>query len=185
MDHIYIYEGQFKQGDEGFPLIREAAVRYCLENQLDYDVENTGIIREAKGKPYFTDIPLEFSLTHSGQRWMCMFSGVPCGLDLQEVRDCDHEGISARFYGNDEQKYVKDKGLAGFFDIWVRKEAFCKCCGTGFFADMPETADKDGLKDQIVWQGAVYYFTEIPLTEELKCVYCSNEKKDVEMRLLG
>ena len=77
MDHIYIYEGQFKQGDEGFPLIREAAVRYCLENQLDYDVENTGIIREAKGKPYFTDIPLEFSLTHSGQRWMCMFSGVP------------------------------------------------------------------------------------------------------------
>lgn len=42
-------------------MIKEAARRYALENDLNLDLEQAEIVREEKGKPYFADLPLEFS----------------------------------------------------------------------------------------------------------------------------
>ena len=61
MNHIYLYEGPFEKGDKGYPMIKEAARRYALENDLNLDLEQAEIVREEKGKPYFADLPLEFS----------------------------------------------------------------------------------------------------------------------------
>lgn len=84
INSIYVYDGQFKHGDEGFDMIKRAAAMYCRENNIEFDAEKSDITRDEKGKPYFTDMNLEFSLSHTGQLWMCMFSGRPCGLDIQE-----------------------------------------------------------------------------------------------------
>ncbi|WP_419022934.1 4'-phosphopantetheinyl transferase family protein [Emergencia sp.] len=185
MNSIYLYEGPFEKGDKGFPMIKEAAKRHAMENNLNFDFDQAQIVREEKGKPYFADIPLEFSLTHSGQLWMCLFSGKPVGLDLQQVKSLEYEKIADRQYTKEEQHYVRLWGLAGFFDVWVRKEAFCKCTGQGLFTEMPSMADENhDLCEEIIWQGKTYCFTEIPMADDLKCVVCSGEKMDIETRIL-
>lgn len=186
MNSIYIYDGNFEQGDKGFPLIKAAAGAFCAEKGLNFDVSGAEILREEKGKPYFADIPVEFSLTHSGKLWMCMFSDKACGLDLQVVKDCKFEGIANRQYTAEEQHYVELWGLEGFFDVWVRKEAFCKLTGQGIFSDMPSmVSEKADLLEEISWNGKTYFLTEIPISPELKCAVCTEEKEPVEMRVLG
>lgn len=180
MDSIYIYDGRFKHGDAGFPMIKSAAAQYCAENGIEFDPERAEILRDEKGKPYFTDLAVEFSLSHTGTMWMCLFSDKPCGLDLQLIRDCDHEAISRRFYQEDEQQYVAENGREGFFDIWVRKEAYCKMTGEGMFGDMPSA-----LSDSGEYKGTAYCFTEIEISDDLKCAVCSSEAVNVEMRVLG
>ena len=165
-------------------MIKEAARRHTLEDGLDFDFDRVQIVREEKGKPYFVDVPLEFSLTHSGQLWMCMFSQAPCGIDLQHVKDAEYEKIAGRQYSQEEQHYVKLWGLTGFFDVWVRKEAFCKCTGQGFFSEMPSMVDREhNLCESVTWQGKQYCLTEIPIADDLRCAVCSGEKMDIEMRI--
>lgn len=192
MNRIYIYDGQFEQGEDGWPMIKAAASIYGGEAGLDDDFEAAEILREEKGKPYFVDIPVEFSLTHSGQLWMCMFSSKPCGLDLQVVKDCRFEEIAARQFTAEEQHYVELWGLEGFFDIWVRKEALCKLTGQGIFSEMPsvvsESADLlEHVSAAAAGDGdsAEYWFTEIEISPELKCAVCTGEQTEVEMRILG
>ena len=46
MNHIYLYEGPFEKGDKGYPMIKEAARRYALENDLNLDLEQAEIVRD-------------------------------------------------------------------------------------------------------------------------------------------
>ena len=55
--HLDVYKRQFEKGDKGYPMIKEAARRYALENDLNLDLEQAEIVREEKGKPYFADLP--------------------------------------------------------------------------------------------------------------------------------
>lgn len=185
MQHIYIYDGPFEKGEKGWPMVRRAAAAYCSEMKLDLPVLDCEIIREEKRKPYFVDMPLEFSLTHSGQLWMCAFGQSPCGLDLQEVKDCRFEEIAVKHFTKEEQHYVELWGIEGFFDVWVRKEAFCKCTGQGFFSKMPSVIDENtNPAGMICWNGAGYWMKEIAIAPDLKCAVCSRSEGPVEMRML-
>lgn len=186
LSSIYLYEGPFERGEKGYGLIRQAAVRYCGEAGLDYPVQEGQILRGEKGKPYFADIPLEFSLSHSGILWMCMVSQQPCGLDLQHVKECKFEEISRRLYLPEEQHYVELWGLEGFFDIWVRKEAFAKCVGEGIFANLPSVVNKTGdLYKEVKWNDREYFFTEITIAPDIKCAVCTDDEAKVGMRMLA
>ena len=153
---------------------------------MPYDFSEIEICRTEKGKPFFVDVPVSFSISHSGMMWMCLFSSRPCGLDLQEVEtDRDWEAISRRYYTEEERHYVELWGIEGFYDIWVRKEAFGKCIGQGFFMDMPSMVDEAAeLKDSVEHDGAVYYFDSIEMLPEVKCAVCTMERKTIVMRVL-
>ncbi len=186
MSSIYIYDGPFERGDGGYPLIKEAAARYAAEKGLDFDFYKGDIQRSDKGKPFFVDGPVEFSLSHSGIMWMCMLSHRPCGLDLQVMKDCDYEKLAQRFYTPQECHYVELWGQDGFFDVWVRKEAFAKCTGKGFFSHMPSMADENtDLVSSVEHGGVTYYFEEVEISPEMKCAVCTTEKDTVELRILG
>lgn len=185
MSRIYLYDGPFEKGEAGYPLVQLAGERYAQEMGLNYDFSSAQICREEKGKPYFVDIPLEFSLSHSGQMWMCIVSDSPCGLDLQQIRACSFEAVASRQYSEEEQHYTALWGIEGFFDIWVRKEAFVKCTGQGLFSHMPSVAGKDGdLCRTVRWKGKQYFFTDIDIGPELRCSVCSEKELSIEMRLL-
>ena len=184
LSSIYIYDGPFEKGEKGYGLIRQAAVRYCGEAGVDYPVLEAEILREVKGKPYFVDIPLEFSLSHSGALWMCMVSQQPCGLDLQHVKDCKHEEIARRLFTEEEQHYVALWGQEGFFDVWVRKEALCKCTGQGIFSDMPSVVSKNSdLMGVVSWHDREYFFTEIEIAPDIKCAACTDDEAPVVIRV--
>lgn len=186
MSRIYLYEGEFPRGDDGFDMIKAAAELYAKEKDLQYPFAEAQIIREEKGKPYFSNIPIEFSLSHSGILWMCMFADMPCGLDVQEVKECAYEKIADRYYTTREQHYVKLWGLKGFFDIWVRKEALGKCTGRGFFSEPPDLADENHeLYSSVLYEGTLYYFTEIIISEDIKCAVCTTRETEIETRVLA
>lgn len=189
MNTIYIYDGVFEKGEKGYPLIKAGAEAYCREREISADFAEAEIQRTEKGKPYFTGVPVEFSLSHSGLLWMCMFSDKPCGLDLQEVKDCRFEDIAKRHFSEAEQHYTELWGIDGFFELWVRKEAFGKMTGEGLFSDMPEmVSGKCDLLSEVVWNGVTYYFTEIFIAPELKCAVCTGNQvnsEEIEMRVLG
>jgi 4'-phosphopantetheinyl transferase len=181
MEAIYIYDGDFATGDAGFPLIRMAAARHCLELSRKFNPARAEIIREEKGKPYFVDVPLEFSLTHSGSLWMCMFAESPCGLDLQVMRNLDYEKIACRYFHQDEVQAIMEGGQEAFFEIWVRKEAYCKMTGEGMFGEsMPSV-----LADSGTWNGRPYRFTEIEISDDMKCAVCTEAEPDIQLRVLA
>lgn len=189
MKQIYIYDGSFDKGDAGWILVREAAARYGWELHLPYDFEGSSIERTDRGKPFFVDIPVEFSLSHSGAMWMCMFSNQPCGLDLQVVeKDRDWQAVCKRRYTAEEQHYVDLWGVEGFYEIWVRKEAFGKCTGSGIFSDMPAMVDENlDLCKTVVYDSVTYGFEEVIILPEVKCAYCmaGEDKAPAELRILG
>lgn len=181
MNSVYIYDGDYKTGKEGEHLVRLAAARHCLEAGLDFDPRSAEIVRDEKGKPYFAEVPLEFSLTHSGKLWMCMFSDAPCGLDLQLMKECDYERLADRWFLPGEADYVKEIGEEGFFQIWVRKEAYCKMTGEGLFGgEMP-----DVLADEGRCGGRPYAFVEIEISDEMKCAFCTSGDREYELRILA
>lgn len=187
MNQIYVYDGSFDRGDLGWMLVREAAARYGWELDLPYDFEEAEIVRTGNGKPFFVDIPVAFSLTHSGVMWMCMFASVPCGLDLQVVEsDRDWEAVCRRRYTAEEQHYVKLWGIEGFYDIWVRKEAFGKCTGRGIFSEMPSMVDEDyELCKTVEQEDTTYYLESVAISPDMKCAYCTTVEEPVELRILG
>ena len=189
MKQIYIYEGPFEKGDKGWPLIREAARRYGWEMNLPYDFEIAEIERTEKGKPFFVDIPVEFSLTHSGSMWMCMFADGPCGLDLQLVEpERKWEVIKRNWYKEEEKHYVDLWGVEGFYEIWVRKEAFGKCTGHGIFSEMPPMVDENyDLCQSVEFEGVTYGFQVLDIMPEVKCAYCmaGTDIEAAELRILG
>lgn len=78
------------------------------------------------GKPYFPAFPqLHFSITHSGDTWMCAFGDAPLGLDYQIARPCRKEALSRRFFHPLEQEYLKAHPDA-FFPLWSAKESYIK-----------------------------------------------------------
>lgn len=206
MNCIYIYDGHFEKGEAGWPLIKGAAARYAGE--LGLNLEGVGeafgggaeslegveeafggveICRTDKGKPFFPDLPIEFSLSHSGMMWMCMFSQSPCGLDLQIVEEHrDYDNIARKRFTKEEQHYVGLWGREGFYEIWVRKEAFGKCTGQGIFSPMPSMVDEHAdLKSLLEWDNLTYYMTSLDISPEMKCAYCTMEEGQTELRILG
>lgn len=187
MGALYVYEGFFEKGEGGYPLIQSAAAATLAEQGIEADEEMLKIAREEKGKPYFPHSNLQFSLSHSEALWLCYFCESRCGLDLQVVKECAFEKIAAERFSSREQHYVELWGEEGFFALWVRKEAFCKCTGQGIFSEMPELVDSDmEFLPQVTWQNQTYYLQEIPIGAEIKCAVCSEKAiGETEMRLLG
>lgn len=188
MNRIYLYEGPFERGDAGWNLVRRAAMSYGWEGNLPYDFAGSEICRTDRGKPFFVDLPVEFSLSHSGMMWMCMFSQAPCGLDLQQVETGrDITGISKRLYTIEEQHYVDLWGIEGFYEIWARKEAFGKCTGRGIFSEMPSMVDEQSeLCDQVEYDGVIYGLWGVEICPDVKCAYCmaDSHSEPAELRVL-
>ncbi|MBR5539735.1 MAG: 4'-phosphopantetheinyl transferase superfamily protein [Clostridia bacterium] len=73
------------------------------------------------GKPYFKDVPLYFSISHSGNTVICAISDREIGADVEKVREIPR-GVAMRFFTERERQ-------CDFFEIWTKKEAYGKCIG--------------------------------------------------------
>ena len=82
-----------------------------------------------RGKPFFPDSPLHFSLTHSGALAAALLSGAPCGVDLERVRPEVAQRMRARCLNEREQAEAPD-----FFACWTKKECIAKLDGSGMTA---------------------------------------------------
>lgn len=163
---LFLHDGPYNRGERGYSLLRERALLFATEAfpALDPEAIRQGEIRKGPGgKPYFPSLPIHFSLSHSQRIWMCAYSTQPCGLDVQAMEDVRHQALADRFFTASEQAYVEEHGPQGFFQLWVRREAFGKYTGEGFFGPRPDLVQDGQLVDRVRWQGTSLWLHEIPL----------------------
>ncbi|MCI8464356.1 MAG: 4'-phosphopantetheinyl transferase superfamily protein [Lachnospiraceae bacterium] len=103
------------------------------------------IARTKRGKPYFPEQPdLHFSISHSGDFWVCAFSERPVGVDIQKhVKRAGESQTQAaarlarmaeRFFHPEETAWVMEYPYKRFFQIWTAKESYVKYTGEGIGA---------------------------------------------------
>lgn len=100
------------------------------DGRVILEIEN-----QADGKPYLPDYrDLFFSISHSGDYVGCVLAEDEVGLDIQQIRCCNHERMMKRFHENEITVYnnlIPDFKEKFFFDMWAAKEAYVKFTGKG------------------------------------------------------
>ena len=88
------------------------------------------------GKPRVVGSALEVSISHSGA-WVALAvtSGAPVGVDVEEVRGTDVDGLAGICFSPEEltvfQSLPAEVRQGAFFTYWARKEAVLKATGKG------------------------------------------------------
>ncbi|MBQ5390650.1 MAG: 4'-phosphopantetheinyl transferase superfamily protein [Clostridia bacterium] len=135
--------GDRKRTLAGHLLILGAAKELC-------GVSDPTILRTPAGKPYFADLPIKFSLSHSEEKVILAVSDREIGADIERMRPCSL-GVAKRFFTAKEQVYVFGKApgeadfalpkaeqdsalLNRFYEVWTKKEAYGKFVGSGLAA---------------------------------------------------
>ena len=168
-------------------LIRQ--VQQFLPELAESDLD---IQRTEKGKPFivYSDsgraVPDVFvSVSHSGGYWACVVSASACGLDLQEMRPAAAERLAERFFTPQEERYIKEAGLSGFYELWTRREALAKYTGLGFFGmsgDRPVLVDSEGQPaEYVIWAGKTVVFHKLQAPEGFMAVWCHEKENEGEM----
>ena len=91
------------------------------------------IARTKLGKPYFTDSPLHFSISHTPNHVFCVLSDRPVGIDAEEKDRQIRPELAEKLLSPKEMELytqAADPRLA-LLIFWVLKEALGKCTGEG------------------------------------------------------
>lgn len=151
------------------------------------------VLRDPKGKPYFEGCNgIFFSISHSENWWGCLMADEKVGFDLEAIRyRKNFEGIAARFFTEEEHQYVVRNGLSGFFEIWVRKEAYVKYLGTGLSEGLRtfSVATKETLLQEVRIHRQIdskesYILGLSEISSELKAAYCCKSGNAISQTIL-
>lgn len=113
------------------------------------------IATASKGKPYFENDPVHFSITHTKRHVFCALSERPVGIDAEETDRKISLLLAEKILSENEKKQYdraedKQKALLTF---WVLKEAAAKSTGEGihgypnqtdFSLNDPRVTQRDG-----------------------------------------
>lgn len=178
--YLYVYEG-FSGGPDRKKhtedLILKAIEQFAGETGFSYENLSGGIYRTEKGKPYFKEIPVEFSVSHTEDIWVCLIStGVhPVGVDIQKYKDIRHARVAERYFTDDETTYLQANGSDAFFKIWTRKEAFAKYTGRGLTRELKNIST---LKNNNV------EFIDFEIKAGITGSCCVKEKEELCIRMI-
>ncbi|MBE6821090.1 MAG: 4'-phosphopantetheinyl transferase superfamily protein [Ruminococcaceae bacterium] len=145
-------------------LCRKGVSEFCgiAENEI-------AIGYTAAGKPYAEGLPVNFSISHSGDYAVCAVSGSEIGIDVEKIRTV-HPRAHEKFCTESEARYVNGEEN-GFFKLWTLKEAYFKCTGTGLGADIKDVSfEING--SEITCSEKGYEFSFFPVNEDYICSIC-------------
>lgn len=119
------------------------------------DGELPQILTTDRGKPYFADSPLCFSITHTQNHAFCALSDQNIGIDAEELTQKIDPRLALKILSPDElaqYEAAADKNRA-LLTFWVLKEAAAKLSGQGlrgypnhtnFSLDDPRVTETEG-----------------------------------------
>ena len=177
---LFIHEGRPGQTDAQVKL---AAAVYAEKTGIALSDELI-IERTEKGKPFFVnDQNVYFSVSHSGDMWVCLMADSPVGVDIQEVRTARTEELAQRYFTEQEKHYVDLWGEEGFYDLWVRKEALVKYFGLTMAQGISgfEVAKNGDLPGEVCIGDEPVKLTAIEMGPYVKCAYAHSKDEEVEI----
>ncbi len=126
---IKLYKSEILDGerdsDASRRLINLCAAELC-------GAKNPTVLCTESGKPYFAELSVKFSVSHSGGRVILAVSDKEIGADIQKINPRAMR-VAERFFTESECEYVGGE-VQRFFEIWTKKEAYGKWLGGGFIA---------------------------------------------------
>ena len=129
-----------KPADRNRYILCRATLRRILASELGVLPVDIKFLRNQQGKPYLSQYPLQFNISHSNDRLLIALAhDRALGVDIEFRRDnLQMNAITKRFFSPDEQAVFQTSKnpRATFFDIWSKKEAYVKALGTGIFQDL-------------------------------------------------
>jgi len=109
-------------------IVTEFFLLKCLLSITEDIAIPLNIQTNENGKPYIPGCPWKFSISHCGDVLTVAVSDFDVGIDCEEeVSEDKVEGISKRFFSDEEQSYCTDANT--FTEIWTKKEAYAKMMG--------------------------------------------------------
>ena len=113
------------------------------------------ILRSEKGRPYLEGgSSFDFSISHTGNLWLCAVSDQQTGLDVEAADRQIHnmKAISRRFFSPEEQVPENndcrpDASDRAFLELWTRKEAFIKFLGEGILYGSSSLCTQTALQE--------------------------------------
>lgn len=134
-------------------------IRFCtlsgLRSELAEPIPLTYRYGE-RGKPYFENIPLFFSISHSGEYVLCAVSRRELGADIQKIQSADVLKLAKRFFSESECRTLEGceshrERQRLFFGFWTRKEAYGKLTGEGLAATLREDMRSAEEQREVEW----------------------------------
>jgi 4'-phosphopantetheinyl transferase len=167
-------------------LIGEILIRTIILESFNVDNKHISFNKNQYGKPYLEEYPnFSFNISHSGDYVLCAIDGKPIGVDVEEIKPIDYEGIVKSFFTEKESEYIVSKelkfSLNRFYEIWTLKESYIKCCGQGlamplnsFSIQIDQSKDIKVIKDNEYNQHAFKLFD---IDSGYKVAVCSISKE--------
>jgi 4'-phosphopantetheinyl transferase len=121
-------------------IVARGALRLLLSGYTGLPAAAIEFQYSENGKPHVAGAALEFNISHSSD-WVVLALGRNrrIGVDVEKIKwTLDVEPIAARFFAPEETALIAgsaDKHTT-FFQIWARKEAYVKACGSGLFREL-------------------------------------------------
>lgn len=121
-----------------------------------------------RGKPYFTEGDLHFSISHTPRHVFCVLAENPVGVDAEELdREINLQIADKILSPREREQYdlVEDKQIA-LLTFWVLKEAAAKCSGEGlrgyphetnFFLCDPRVTTREGCLVAAIEDGREFH----------------------------
>ncbi len=137
-------------------LARKSVADFCGISE-----EEIRFFTNTHGKPYAVNAECCFNISHSGDYVLCAVADKEIGVDIEKTRPV-HKNASKRFATEPEQEYISLDPV-NFFKIWVLKEAYFKCIGTGLdskIKDITFTVDGDNISSDK--KGFSFSFLDAP-----------------------
>lgn len=125
------------------------------------------ICRTPRGKPYFPEDPVHFSITHTNNHAFCVLSPTPIGIDAEELTRIINPRLAEKILSPQEMEAylaADDKNRA-LLTFWVLKEASAKCSGEGingypnhtnFSLKDPRVQERDGCLLAIITKESLH-----------------------------
>lgn len=116
-------------------IVARGYLRQILSQYLNLTPAQIVFTYTQQGKPELEGSPIQFNLSHSGDRAVYGISNSPIGIDLEYIHPLPAADLVDRFFSPAEQAIFHNLPIdihqAAFFHAWVQKEAYLKACGTG------------------------------------------------------
>ena len=149
-------------------------LRYALSKYYSFDT--FAVNSASDDKPYFEDIKLHFSISHSGKYVLLGISDEEIGCDVQ-IATKYKEAVARRFYSKNEYELLQysDDKTSIFFKLWTLKESVLKYSGEGLGGglDKYDFSHYVSLNEFFSWD---LYFKTLKLTDAFVSV-CSRRKQ--------
>lgn len=129
--------------------------------------------RDKNNKPFIEQWEY-FNISHSGELVLFAYGSKPLGVDVEKKISVDHLGM-VTYLHPEEQEFIKmsNDSLAGFYQIWVKKEALLKALGTGIVGDLSQF---NCLKDTVCCGSTEWHFYEFSVNQQYSSCICFPEK---------